>query len=420
MRGVVQDRMEHLLRELVPQVLAVITRRFRDFADAEDAVQEALIAAASQWPESGVPENPRGWLIRVASRRMIDRIRSEEARRERQDEVAAQAVLYTQPPEFDPDHGPELDDTLQLFFLCCHPALTPSSSIALTLRCVGGLATSEIARAFLVPEATMAQRISRAKANIQAAGARFEPPTQMEWRERLSAVLHILYLIFSEGYSASSGPQTQRVELAQEAIRLGRALHAVVPDDPEAAGLLALMLLTDARRFARTGADGEAIPLDEQDRSLWDRSQIQEGVRLLETALSKGAIGSYQLQAAVAALHDEATRVEDTDWPQILALYELMMKLAGNPMVALNHAVASAMVHGPQKGLELLQVLDSDPRMARHHRLDAVRAHLLEMAHHDAEAVRCYHLAASRATSLPEQQYLLKRAARLGDQSGAR
>jgi len=415
MRGVVQDRMEHLLRELVPQVLAVITRRFRDFADAEDAVQEALIAAASQWPESGAPENPRGWLIRVASRRMIDRIRSEEARRERQDEVAAQAVLYTQPPEFDPDRGPELDDTLQLFFLCCHPALTPSSSIALTLRCVGGLATSEIARAFLVPEATMAQRISRAKANIQAAGARFEAPTQMEWRERLSAVLHILYLIFSEGYSASSGPQTQRVELAQEAIRLGRALHAVVPDDPEAAGLLALMLLTDARRFARTGADGEAIPLDEQDRSLWDRSQIQEGVRLLETALSKGAIGSYQLQAAVAALHDEATRVEDTDWPQILALYELMMKLAGNPMVALNHAVASAMVHGPQKGLELLQVLDSDPRMGRHHRLDAVRAHLLEMAEDHEGAMRCYRLAASRATSLPEQRYLLMRAARLAD-----
>ena len=261
----------------------------------------------------------------------------------------------------------------------------------------------------------MAQRISRAKANIQAAGARFEPPTQMEWRERLSAVLHILYLIFSEGYSASSGPQTQRVELAQEAIRLGRALHAVVPDDPEAAGLLALMLLTDARRFARTGADGEAIPLDEQDRSLWDRSQIQEGVRLLETALSKGAIGRYQVQAAVAALHDEATRVEDTDWPQILALYELMMKLAGNPMVALNHAVASAMVHGPQKGLELLQVLDSDPRMARHHRLDAVRAHLLEMAEDHEGAMRCYRLAASRATSLPEQRYLLMRAARLAD-----
>ena len=415
MRGVVQDGMEHLLRELVPQVLAVITRRFRDFADAEDAVQEALIAAASQWPESGVPENPRGWLIRVASRRMIDRIRSEETRRERQDEVAAQAVLYTQPPEFDPDRGPELDDTLQLFFLCCHPALTPSSSIALTLRCVGGLTTSEIARAFLVPEATMAQRISRAKANIQVAGARFEAPTQMEWRERLSAVLHILYLIFSEGYSASSGPQAQRVELAQEAIRLGRALHAVIPDDPETAGLLALMLLTDARRFARAGADGEAIPLDEQDRSLWDRSQIQEGVRLLETALSKGAIGTYQLQAAVAALHDEATRVEDTDWPQILALYELMMKLAGNPMVALNHAVASAMVHGPQRGLELLQALDSDPRLVRHHRLDAVRAHLLEMADDHEGAMRCYRLAAGRATSLPEQRYLLMRAARLAD-----
>lgn len=415
MEYIANGGLEHLLRELVPQVLAVITRRFRDFADAEDAVQEALIAAASQWPETGIPENPRGWLIRVASRRMIDRIRSEEARRDRQDEVASQAVLYTPPAGFDPNQGPELDDTLQLFFLCCHPALTPSSSIALTLRCVGGLTTSEIARAFLVPESTMAQRISRAKASIQAAGARFDPPTQAERGERLSAVLHILYLIFSEGYSASSGPQTQRVELAQEAIRLGRALHAVVAGDPEAAGLLALMLLTDARRSARMGADGQSIPLDEQDRKLWDRAEIQEGVRLLEAALSRGAIGAYQLQAAVAALHDEAERVEDTDWPQILALYELMMKLADNPMVALNYAVATAMVQGPRQGLELLRGLDSDPRIARHHRLDAVRGHLLEMAGDHAAAIQSYRLAASRTTSLPEQRYLQMKAARLAD-----
>lgn len=409
------ERSQHLLRELAPQVLAIVARRFRDFPDAEDAVQEALIAAALQWPQAGVPENPRGWLIRVAMRRMMDALRSDEARRGREEEVAAEAVLNR--TEQDIDLEPEVDDTLHLFFMCCHPALTPASSIALTLRSLGGLTTGEIARSFLVPEATMAQRISRAKASIKASGVRFEAPAHRERRERVAAVLHVLYLMFSEGYAATSGEEAQRSELSGEAIRLGRALHGLIPEDPEIAGLLALMLLTDARREARTGKNGELIPLDKQDRSLWNRAAIDEGVRFLDAAIAKGAIGKYQLQAVVAALHDEARRAEDTDWRQILALYELMMKLEDNPVVALNHAVATAMVYGPSDGLELLRPLDADPRTATHHRLDAVRAHLLEMAGDYPAAISQYRLAASRTMSLPEQRYLQMQAARLSETS---
>ena len=402
-----------MLRELAPQVLAILTRRFRDFADAEDAVQEALIAAALQWPQTGVPENPRGWLIRVASRRMVDALRSTEARRGREEEVAAEAMLHT--AGHDIDIEPEVDDTLHLFFMCCHPVLTPASSIALTLRSLGGLTTAEIARAFLVPEATMAQRISRAKASIKDSGVRLESPTARERRERMAAVLHVLYLIFNEGYAASSGQEAQRVELSAEAIRLGRALYALVPQDGEVAGLLALMLLTDARRMARTGADGELIPLDKQDRSLWDRAEMEEGVKLLDAAIARGAIGAYQLQAAVAALHDEADTAAKTDWPQILGLYGLMKQLSDNPVITLNHAIAMAMVHGPARGLELLQPLDADDRMVKNHRLNAVRGHLLEMAGDYFGAAAQYRLAASRTMSAPEQRYLLTQAARLSE-----
>ncbi|WP_263415433.1 RNA polymerase sigma factor [Terriglobus albidus] len=400
------ERSQHLLRDLAPQVLSIIARRYRDFAAAEDAVQEALIAAALQWPQTGVPENPRGWLIRVASRRMLDVIRSEIARREREQEVALEA-LRQDVTDADPD------DTLALFFLCCHPSLTPASAIALTLRAVGGLTTAQIAHAFLVPEATMAQRISRAKAAIKAAGSRFHMPEGTEQRERLAAVLQILYLVFNEGYVASTGPSAQRIELSQEAIRLIRSLHALMPENPEVEGLLALMLLTHARRDARTGAGGELIPLDRQDRRLWKQAEIAEGTTLLQTAISRGAVGAYQLQAAIAALHDEASRAEDTDWPQILALYELMKRISDNPMVALNHAIAAAMVYGPTKGLELLRAFDADERIARHHRLDAARAHLFEMAGDYKTAIAHYRLAATRTTSLPEQQYLQTQAARL-------
>ena len=405
---------EHLLRELAPQVLGSIVRRFRDFSAAEDAVQEAMIAAFTQWPQEGIPENPRGWLIQVASRRITDQLRSEISRREREAEVARDADTIA-PADIEPDMDMDPDDTLILLFMCCHPALTSSSAIALTLRAIGGLTTAEIAKAFLVPEATMAQRISRAKQNIKTSGAPFRLPSPPERTERLPAVLHVLYLIFNEGYASSSGAQLQRLDLAREAIRLTRSAKTLLPDNPEIAGLLALMLLTDARRAARTGPNEELIPLDKQDRSLWDRSEISEGVELLTAALSKGNVGLYQLQAAVAAVHDEASRAQDTDWPQILALYELLKRVSPGPMVTLNHAIAAAMVHGPAKGLELLKPLDTDTRLADHYRLDAVRGHLLEMLGDHERAIHHYRIAAGRTTSLPEQNYLMTQAARLAE-----
>ncbi|HTV66606.1 MAG TPA: sigma-70 family RNA polymerase sigma factor [Bryocella sp.] len=408
---------EHLLRELAPQVLGAVIRRFHDFAAAEDAVQEALLAAFLQWPNDGIPENPRGWLIQVASRRMTDHVRSEIARQRRETAVATEAGPIAPAAELEPEM--HQDDTLILLFMCCHPALTSSSAIALTLRAVGGLTTAEIAHAFLVPEATMAQRISRAKQSIKSSGVPFRLPSREEQAQRLCSVLHVLYLIFNEGYTSSSGAQLHRVELAQEAIRMTRAVHNLVPADAEVAGLLALMLLTDARRRARTGPQGELIPLDKQDRSLWDHAAIAEGTTLLTSALSKGAIGSYQLQAAIAAVHDEAGRAEDTDWPQILALYELQKHLSDSPMVALNQAVAAAMVYGPMKGLELLKALDSDARLAGHHRLAAVRAHLLEMSGDRAGAIEHYRIAAARTTNVPEQNYLLTQAAKLSDKTGS-
>jgi RNA polymerase sigma factor (sigma-70 family) len=402
---------EDLLRELAPQVLGAVIRRFRDFASAEDAVQEALLAAAVQWPREGVPDSPRAWLIQVASRRMTDFVRSDAARRHRETAAAFEAEQLA--PPVDAESETDQDDTLILLFMCCHPALSSSSAIALTLRAVGGLTTAEIAHAFLVPEATMAQRISRAKHSIKASGIPFRLPTDQERSERLRIVLHVLYLIFNEGYTSSAGPQLQRLELSHEAIRLARAVHAVLPEDGEVAGLLALMLLTDARRAARTGPDGELIPLTQQDRTVWDQKEISEGIALLTKTLSKGSIGAYQLQAAIAAVHDEATRAEDTDWPQILALYELLKRMSDNPMVVLNHAIATAMVRGPAAGLDLLNALDADGRLAGHHRLDAVRAHLLEMAGDYQAAIAHYGIAANRTTSLPERNYLMTQAARL-------
>ncbi|WP_440071026.1 RNA polymerase sigma factor [Streptosporangium sp. OZ121] len=405
---------EDLLRELAPQVLGVLVRRYGHFDACEDAVQEALLAAALQWPEQGPPDNPRGWLITVASRRLTDELRSEYARSRRENMVAARAPadeLLSPAADAEPAGGQ--DDTLTLLFLCCHPALTPASQIALTLRAVGGLTTAQIAHAFLVPETTMAQRISRAKQRIKSTAIPFAPPPEPERAERLRVVLHVLYLIFNEGYTATSGPDLQRRELTGEAIRLTRAVHGLLPDDGEVTGLLALMVLTDARRPARTGPGGALIPLAEQDRSLWSGTSIAEGVALVTGALARAPLGPYQLQAAIAAVHAEAVRAEETDWPQILALYRLLERLAPNPMVTLNHAVALAMVRGPKAGLDLLTTLEGDDRMAGHHRLHAVRAHLLETAG-DREAARAgYREAARRTTSLPEQRYLEGRAARL-------
>ncbi|HEV2086908.1 MAG TPA: sigma-70 family RNA polymerase sigma factor [Cryptosporangiaceae bacterium] len=405
---------EDLLRRLAPQVLGALTRRYGHFATAEDAVQEALLAAAQQWPEEGVPDSPRGWLIRVASRRMTDLLRSEQARQRREDAVATRIPTdQLLAPGADAESASDRDDTLILLFLCCHPVLTPASQIALTLRAVGGLTTEEIAKAFLVPESTMGQRISRAKQRIKASGVPFRMPPREERAERLGVVLQVLYLIFNEGYTATAGAALHRAELTGEAIRLTRMVHRLLPDDGEVAGLLALMLLTDARRAARMAADGTPVPLAEQDRNRWDRDAIAEGVALVTDAMSRTPLGPYQLQAAIAALHDEALRAEDTDWPQILALYRLLERLTDNPVVTLNHAVAAAMVHGPRAGLALLEPLDHDDRMATHHRLDAVRGHLLEMAGDRQAAVARYLAAARRTTSVPERRHLEARAARL-------
>ncbi len=405
------------MRQLAPQVLGALVRRYGHFAACEDAVQEALLAAAVQWPRDGQPANPKAWLITVASRRLTDDLRSEQARRRREDTtVALSPTERSAAPAAGDEHvgSSDRDDTLTLLFLCCHPALSPPSQLALTLRAVGGLTTAEIAHAFLVPEATMAQRISRAKQRIKAAGASFAMPPEDERAVRLRVVLHVLYLVFNEGYVTTSGPDLQRGDLTGEAIRLTRAVHHLLPGDGEVAGLLALMLLTDARRPARTGPDGALVPLADQDRRQWDHSAVQEGVALITHTLATTAqLGPYQLQAAIAAVHDEAARADETDWAQIVALYDLLERVAPNPMVTLNRAVAVAMVDGPQAGLDLLATLDADGRMAGHHRLAAVRAHLHEMAGDDAAALAGYRAAARGTTSLPEQRYLAARAASL-------
>ncbi|WP_411158636.1 RNA polymerase sigma factor [Streptomyces sp. TRM68416] len=395
------DTVEDLLRRHAPQVLGALVRRYGHFDAAEDAVQEALLAAAGQWPSAGVPDNPRGWLIKVASRKLTDALRADDARRAREEKAVALGERLAS----GADRAPREDDTLSLLFLCCHPDLTPPAQVALTLRAVGGLTTAEIARAHLVPEATMAQRISRAKQKVRGVG--FGCPDN--WAERLPAVLQTLYLIFNEGYTATSGPSLQRRDLAAEAVRLTRAVHRLLPDHGEVTGLLALMLLTDARREARTGPHGDLVPLDEQDRDRWDKAEIEEGVALITHALSHGPAGPYQLRAAIAAVHDEAPSAEATDWREILGLYDVLVDLVPGPVERLNRAVAVAMVHGPQAGLAELDTLDVDLG----HRLDAVRGHLLERAGSYDEARAAYESAAAQTMSLPEQRYLLGRAARI-------
>jgi RNA polymerase sigma factor (sigma-70 family) len=396
---------EELLRRLAPRVLAALVRRYDNVETAEDAVQEALLAAADRWPEQGLPERPDAWLITVAARRMVDQLRSERAARRREEA----ALPHTAPLDPPADQPPHHDDTLRLLLLCCHPALTPPSQVALTLRAVGGLTTAEIARAFLVPEATMAQRLSRARQRLRDSGARFDTPPDPA---RLPAVLHVLYLIFNEGYTATSGADLARGDLTRDAVRLTRTLHRLLPADGEVAGLLALMLLTEARRPARTRTDGSLVPLAEQDRSLWRPDQITEGTELVGRCLATARVGPYQLQAAIAAVHAEAGHAEDTDWRQIVALYQLLAELDPSPVVPLNQAVAVAMADGPEAGLALLAPLDQ--RLSRHHRMHAVRAHLLELAGDHEQAVACYRTAARLTTSLPEQRYLNERADRLG------
>ncbi|MFO0683602.1 MAG: DUF6596 domain-containing protein [Sandaracinus sp.] len=404
-----------LLRELAPEVLAIVLRRHRDFALAEDALQEALVAAAAQWPAAGVPDDARAWLVHVASRRVIDQARSESARRRRE-----QLVVSLVPPEdqlaLAPDDAPEGDgdDTMLLLFMCCHPSLTRASAMALTLRAIAGLTTAEIAAAFLVPEATMAQRISRAKQTIASSGVPFERPSPAETEERLASVLHVLYLVFNEGYAASHGAAVHRADLADEAIRLTRLLRVRLPEDGAVAALLALLLLTDARRAARTDARGGLVTLDEQDRTRWDRAKIEEGLRLAEEGMRRAPGSPYAIQAAIAALHDEAESTETTDWPQILALYEVLAaREPENPVIALNVAVATAMVGGPRAGLAKLEQAARDPRLSGSHRVEAARGHLLERAGERGAAIAAYRRAAEATTSLAERDYLLARAARL-------
>lgn len=401
-----EQRIENLLRELAPQVLGTLVRRHGQFDACEDAVQEALLAAALQWSAGGVPDNPRSWLATVATRRLVDEWRSDSARRRREEATVALEV-----PGREPAAGH--DDTLTLLFLCCHPSLSVPSQLALTLRAVGGLTTAEIARAFLVPETTMAQRISRAKERIKSTGMKFDLPPEPERADRLRVVMKVLYLVFNEGYLTSSGPALDRADLTTEAIRLARMLHQLAPSEGEVAGLLALMLLTDARRAARMDAGGWLVPLDDQQRDLWNTAQITEGVALLTRTLGKFPVGPYQLQAAIAAVHDEAPSAKETDWPQILALYEVLERVSPGPVVTLNRAVAVARVNGPRAGLTLLGTLDTDERMAYTHRLEAVRGHLLEQAGDRVAARESYQRAARMTASLPEQRYLALRAARL-------
>jgi len=402
---------DDLWRSVTPQVIGALVRRYRDFDRAEEAAQEALLAAAAQWPQEGVPDDPKAWLIRVGSRRLIDGLRSDEARarRELADATRAPADTLVAPPPYAVGSA-DRDDTLTLLLLCCHPALTPPARIALTLRAVGGLTTAQIAHAFLVPEATMAQRISRAKQRIRESGAEFRMPPPDELTERLREVLHVLYLVFTEGHTASSGEELHRIDLTAEAIRLTRQVHTLLPDDGEVTGLLALMLLTEARRPARTNAAGELVPLAEQDRARWDTAYVREGVALVSDALTRTRLGPYQVQAAIAAVHDEAPSAAETDWEQVLALYGMLEQLSPGPVVTLNRAVALAMVEGPAAGLTVLDDLAQDKRLARHHRLHAVRAHLLEMAGETEQARDSYLLASRLTTSIPEQDHLRRKA----------
>ncbi|MFI7023759.1 RNA polymerase sigma factor [Micromonospora sp. NPDC049900] len=406
-----------LLRRLVPQVLGTLVRRYGDFATAEDAVQEALVAAVEAWPREGVPEHPSGWLHTVAARRYVDQVRAEAARTRRErtaHDALPRDALVAPPPDAA---APARDDLLELFLLCCHPALPAPAQLALTLRAVGGLTTAEVAAAFLVPEKTMGQRIVRAKQRLRDAGARFAPPPAAEQGRRLAVVRQVLYLLFNEGYSASSGPELRRADLTRQALRLTRRLHERLPDDGETAGLLALMLLTEARAAARVDPDGDLVPLAEQDRRRWDRAAIAEGCALVANSLATSPPGPYQVQAAIAAVHAEAPRTEETDWPQVLGLYEVLDRLAPNPVATLNRAVAVGMVHGPEAGLALLTEVESGP-LADHHRRHAVRAHLLELAGDRSAATVAWRRAADLAGNDAERRHLLRRAARCESDPG--
>jgi RNA polymerase sigma factor (sigma-70 family) len=405
---------EHLLRTEAPQVLGALVRRFGRFDIAEDAVQEALLDANRVWRADGVPENPRTWLIRVGYRRMVDLLRSDQARRRREQEAGMAALAMLEPAR-RADPPLETDDSLSLLLLCCHPALSTTSQVALTLRAVGGLTTGEIAHAYGTSESTMGTRISRAKQQLARAGARFTPPTEADRDSRMAAVTQVLYLIFNEGYTASAGGELARVDLTHDAIRLTRMLHCSLPQDAEVTGLLALMLLTESRRDARTGGDDELVPLDEQDRTRWDAELIREGTELIDGVWNRQEVGPYQLQAAIAAVHAAATSPELTDWPQIAVLYLWLERLTPTAPVRLSRVVAVARAYGAVRGLALLDELnrrhrlDEDPLTRQRER--AVRAHLLQLTGDATGAATLYREAAALTDNRVERRYLLDRAA---------
>jgi RNA polymerase sigma factor (sigma-70 family) len=396
--------LEHLLRTEAPQVLGALVRRFGHFDIAEDAVQDALLAAAQQWPTHGIPEHPRGWLIRVGYRRMVDQLRADQLRQRREYQLASQPAAHS-------PNEPAADDSLTLLFLCCHPILSPISQVALTLRAVGGLTTAEIAHAYGVTEVAMGQRISRAKQQIRSAGGRFVLPSAEDREHRLTAVLQVLYLIFNEGYAATAGEQLHRVDLTTEAIRLTRMLHRLLPDELEVAGLLALMLLNDARRPARSTEAGDLVTMEHQQRELWDQALTVEGTALITTVMRRRQVGPYQLQAAIAALHNGAPSYAETDWPQIAALYAWLEQLTPTPPVRLSRAVAVAMAYGPRRGIVLLDSLADDPLIRQRER--AVRAHLLELDGKTQQAAELFREAATLTDNLAERRYLEGRAQRL-------
>lgn len=404
---------ERILRDEAPQTLAALTRRFGDFATAEEATQEALLAASRAWASDGVPSEPRSWLIRVGYRRMIDLLRSDRARHRREIEVGAAELAMTGPGG-SPGTPPESDDSLTMLILCCHPALPQTSQVALTLRAVGGLTTAEIARAYGTTENTMGTRISRAKQRLTSAGARFVPPTEADRAERTAAVAAVLYLIYNEGYNATAGQSLTRVDLSGEAIRLARMLHAAVPDDPETTALLALMLLTESRRGARLAGTDELVPLDEQDRTRWDTDLIREGTELLNGVWQRGEAGPYRLQAAIAAVHAEAATPQETDWPQIAALYLWLERLTPTAPVRLSRVVAVAKAFGPQRGLALLDEFNRrhglDRDLLTRARERAVRAHLLQMTGAGREAASLFREAAALTENQVERRYLLAKA----------